>query len=1053
VEPGVRDVSGGVRLLHEAFERYAAHTPEAPALEYRGQWMSYRELEERANRLAWHLQRLGIGPDCPVVVLLKRSPDLVIALLAVLKAGGAYVPLDASCPPERVRSLLADAQAPVLITHSGLAPAAASGAGAGLRLCMDDLPEEVRSGDSRPVPSETRPEHLAYIIYTSGSTGRPKGVAVEHRQVSAYLDWIRALMGSGGCGSPVQSSVSFDLAITSLWVPLVTGRTVFLVPEEGALESFAEMVRQNRDFTLLKVTPSHLEALDRMLGDADVSRAARCLVVGGEAFPPGLAARWRRRLPGARIFNEYGPTETTVGCTLHEVSEIDLGGASLPIGREVPGVRVLVVDAQQRPVPDGEPGELWVGGVQVARGYWRDSERTASRFVSVPLKEGSAERFYQTGDRVRRRADGTLEYLGRLDRQVKIRGHRVEPDEIEAVLATCPGLRSASVDTRRGSDETLELVAYLTVIAGAKLTASSVRRHLSRQLPSQLIPSRFILLDALPMTSNGKVDRRALEGVAGTVLPDDGGGDPPRTPLEKGIAGIWAEMLRVENFGIRDSFFALGGNSLLALRVIAAVQTRFGSSLRLADFLGDPTVAGMSGRIAAHPSARRAQPIVRTTTLGAVPATPEQVNLWLTQQLVPDPSAYNVVYASRLKGQVHPELLDRALQTVAGRQDILRTRFRLEGEELLQEVAMLAGPRAEWEDLRAVPFADREAALARTMSEAARTEFDLETAPLWRCRVLTVDAGDQVLVITLHHALVDEWSMHLLLSELELAYREAAGEAVVFPELPIRFADFALWNQARLAEADLGAQEAYWRRSLEGYRGTMSLPSDRPAPARPTGRGCRRRGGIPRDVRVALQRLAAEEAVSEFVVALAGWMAWLGCRTGEREVLIGTPVAQRERPEVQHLAGLFLRTLPLRATVDSGQSFRSLVRRMGRVVSESFAHDALSLVQILALMPRLPAAPSLPAGFALIDRRWSELRLPGTTGRAVPIHTNTAKFPLLLLLAPDLEGGWSAVLEYSVDLFSPERAEVLLGEFLRFLCVVSEDPNAVAFGAGAAHAR
>ncbi|MBN8247099.1 MAG: AMP-binding protein, partial [Verrucomicrobia bacterium] len=350
---------------------------DASALEYRGQRTSYRELEERANRLARHLQRLGIGPDCPVVVLLERSPDLVVALLAVLKAGGAYVPMDPSCPPERVRSLLEDSQAPLLITHSGLAPAAASVAGEGLRLWMDDLPEAARSGDPRPVSCPARPEHLAYIIYTSGSTGRPKGVAVEHRQVSAYLDWTIVRVGSGGCGAPVQSSVSFDLAITSLWVPLVTGRTVFLVPEEGALESFAAMVRENRNFTLLKVTPSHLEALDRMLGDADVSRAAQCLVVGGEVFSAGLAVRWRRRLPRARIFNEYGPTETAVACTLHEVSEADLGGASIPIGREVAGTRVLIMDAQQRPVADGNPGSCgwgerrWRGAIGgIPSGLW-----------------------------------------------------------------------------------------------------------------------------------------------------------------------------------------------------------------------------------------------------------------------------------------------------------------------------------------------------------------------------------------------------------------------------------------------------------------------------------------------------------------------------------------------------------------------------------------------------------------------------------------------------------------------------------------------------------
>ena len=1067
VDPGV--TGGGVRSpvmsfgsetqsVHRQFEREAARVPQAVAVQCAERALTYGELNDRANRLARHLRRLGVGPDCPVVILLERSPELVVGLLAILKAGGAYVPLDAACPPERVAVVMEDSAAPLLLTSTRLVPATFGGetGGDGPRvLRMDDLPDDLPSdelsGAAALPDSGVGSDPLAYIIYTSGSTGRPKGVAVEHRQLSAYLDWAgRMFRVADGGGAPVQSSVSFDLAVTSLWLPLVTGRTVHLVPEDDALESFAELLRQNLDFSLLKVTPSHLEALDELLGDADVSGAARCLVVGGEAFSPRLAARWQQRIPRARIINEYGPTETTVGCTVHEVSGSDDSGESLPIGREAPGTHLYVMGPDGLPVPEGQIGELWIGGIQVARGYWRRPDLTAERFVPNPLNDASAPRLYRTGDRVVRRPDGSLAYLGRADRQVKIRGYRIELDEIETLLGRCRGVREAAVEAAPGGDGSQALVAFLVLTPGGAATVGSIRRILAGQLPGYMIPSRLTVMERFPLTANGKVDRAALRGMPVVESRANDDDVRPRTPVESQITGVWETVLRRRGIGIHDNFFTLGGNSLMALSLMAAIQRQCGLGFRLSEFLQCPTVAGMAACLHGPGTARTVKPILRTTEpgVGSVPATGEQVNLWITHQIVPDAATYNVAYAARLKGRVDPGWLEQALQTVAGRQDILRTRFRLEGTELLQEVVPWTGPGVDWEDLRDVPAVERESVLSQRLAAVARIPMDPGVAPLWRFRVLRMGDDDQVLIVVLHHILVDEWSMNLVFAELELAYREASGETVAFPELPVRFSDFAVWQRARVDEADQAADAAYWKRTLGDIDGGSSLPSDRPIPEQATGRGGRLTGDISAPTRTALQTIARKEGASDFVTALACWQAWLSVRTGRRDVLVGTPVAQRERPEVEHLAGLFLQTLPILATVDPVQDFRSLVRQVRQRVSESFAHSALPLAQILGFCPQIPGARTpFPTMFILVDRPWPALRLPGTAAEVLPVHTGTTKVDVILSLTPGADGGWRADLEYSQDLYSPERARQFLNEFIGFLGTVTARPNAPAFGA------
>ncbi|CAA9339965.1 MAG: Polyketide synthase modules and related proteins, partial [uncultured Gemmatimonadetes bacterium] len=552
------------QCIHELFGEQAARTPGAVALVFEGAELTYGELDTRANRLANYLVRLGVGPEARVGLCVERSPEMVVAVLAVLKAGGAYVPLDPAYPADRLSFMLHDAAVPVLLTHSSLEQRLPAHPG---RVVLLDVEANAIAREPAHAPeSRVAAQNLAYVIYTSGSTGRPKGAAIPHGGLARYLAWAGATYGAGnGRGAPVHSSLSFDLTVTSLFVPLLAGEAIVLAPDEGG-EALASVLRSSGPFGFVKITPAHLSLLLEQLAPGEAARATSRFVVGGESLPGEVVARWAQVAPEVSITNEYGPTETVVGCCIHTLKARETTAGPVPIGRPSPGTVLYALDGRMSPCPIGVPGELFVGGGQLGRGYLARPALTAERFVPDPFSAQPGARLYRTGDLARWRADGNLEFMGRLDEQVKIRGFRIELEEVEGAVAAHAAVREARVVVREDQPGERRLVAYVVGDADAE----ALRAHVRRSLPEYMVPAAFVFLDALPLTTNGKLDRKALPA------PEYAAGADryvaPRTAGEEALAGIWGEVLRLERVGAEESFFELGGHSLLAIRLIERMR-------------------------------------------------------------------------------------------------------------------------------------------------------------------------------------------------------------------------------------------------------------------------------------------------------------------------------------------------------------------------------------------------------------------------------------------------------------------------------------------------
>jgi amino acid adenylation domain-containing protein len=578
---------------HELFELYVDRDPDAVAVAFGKRQLTYRELNERANKVAHHLRRQGVRPNVLVGVCLGRSPEMVVALLAVWKAGGAYVPLDPAYPKERLSFMIEDAQPLVLLTEKKCLPLLASSGGKVVCLDADWPMLSAETGDN-PAPIAA-PSNLAYVMYTSGSTGKPKGAMILHRGLVNYLWWaIRTYAVEPGDLVPVHTSISFDLTVTSLYTTLLGGGTAELLPEDvGAQNLLAALLRAG-NLGLVKITPAHLELLSTQIDPGQAAGIARAFVIGGENLLAETVRPWRDHAPSTRLFNEYGPTETVVGCCVHEVQTADPRSGSVSIGRPIANTQLYVLDENMCPVPPGIAGELFIGGAGVGLGYLNRAELTAERFLEDPFSGISGARLYKSGDLARYRTDGTLEYLGRADDQVKIRGYRIELGEIEATLAAAPNVQACAVLAREDEPGNKRLVGYLVSRNGAAPDTDELRAFLETELPEYMVPTQFVVMDKLPLTQNGKVDRKALPAPSKASA---GAGGPPQTETEKAVAAIWSELLRMEGIGIHDDFFDLGGQSITAVGLVARLRTSFDVNIELAILFERPTIAGLSEAI------------------------------------------------------------------------------------------------------------------------------------------------------------------------------------------------------------------------------------------------------------------------------------------------------------------------------------------------------------------------------------------------------------------------------------------------------------------------
>jgi amino acid adenylation domain-containing protein len=1066
----------GPSSVHGLFERHAALRPEAPAVVSESAALSYRELDRRAARLAAQLRALGVRAEGRVALLVERSPELIVAILGTLKAAGAYVPIDPKWPAERARQIIADSGARVVVYCSLHAERAAELGGASL--CLSTLEQEPVAADPAARASEpVEPEQAAYLIYTSGSTGRPKGVVVEHRQLVNYVQAVlERLRLEPDARLGFVSTVAADLGHTSLFGALCSGRALHIISDDRSFDpnAFADHL-ERQPIDALKIVPSHLNAL---LEAARPERALprACLVIGGETASRGLLERVRELRPQCRVVNHYGPTETTVGALTWELDPEQPPGP-LPIGRPIANLQAYVLDAELRPVPEGVPGELYLGGAGVARGYHARPELTAERFLPDPHAGAFGQRLYRTGDRARQRNDGAIEFLGRTDHQIKLRGQRVELGEIEAALGETDGIQQAVVVVRssKGADR---LVAYVVPRNPAAFSSEATLRELARRLPEYMLPSQIVALAQLPLTRNGKIDRAALPESEAPSVPELR--VAPRDELEAALAQIWSEILQQPEVGVHDNFFALGGDSIRSLQVLARARQR-GIELTPRQLLEQPTIAALAGLVrgavaaAATASALAAAPAAAQVSSAAAslsapeayplsglgprelerlfgdaarpedlyPLSPMQEGMLFHTLLSPTSGIYLMQQHYTWTGPLDRERLLRSWQRVVERHPILRTRFvwrDLERPLQAVEQSIDLAQVIEFGDLRALSPEQQAAQLGATLQSELEAGLPMDRAPLFRLRVLRLEHETYRIVRSFHHILTDDWCFSVMMMECLSFYQALErGEQLELPQ-PRPYRDYIAW----LGQQDLAAAERFWRRELAGFATATPLGIERAAQGPAAESVGDEFASLSLETSRALRALAERHSLTPNTFVQGAWALLLRRYSGQDDVLFGVTVAGRptELPGVENILGLFINSLPLRVQVDPE---RPLLDWLGELLAHNYRIREYEYPPLVAIQrwSELPKGQPLFHSLLVFEnapqdpnlgQQVEEVELGFEHDR---VHTN---YPLTLVAYPGEQFGLR--LSYDDRILAGPDVRRMLGHLCQLLTRMAEQPGA-----------
>jgi amino acid adenylation domain-containing protein len=1020
-------------LAHQAFERQVQNAPDAVAVVFRGEALSYQELNARSNRLARRLRSRNARREAVVALCVDPSLDMLVGILGILKAGAAYLPLDSGYPMDRLAFTIENSDACGLVTQERWLQRLPQRPEA---FCLDRDWSQVEPYSAENLVSDVTPGNLAYLIYTSGSTGRPKGVGVTHAGLMNLVRWHQKTYEVSPADRASQlASLGFDASVWESWPYLAAGASIH-IPDDETRRSPSEVARWIcEEGVTLSFLPTPLAA---MAFDVDWPNTVplRALLTGGDRLPRAP----RQDLPFA-VTNHYGPTENSVVSTWCQVS--GRSQAAPPIGRPISNTRAYVVDRFLNPLPTGIPGELHVAGAGLARGYLGNPELTAERFLPDPFAEEAGARLYKTGDLVRQLSDGGIDFLRRLDHQVKVRGYRIELGEIESTLREHPQVREAAVEVRETRAGENRLVAYVVPGPGTQSMESALRDYLRAKLPSYMVPGSFVELQALPLSPSGKLDRRALPAPSDERPGLESRYVKPRSPVEEKLARVWSELLGVEPIGVYDDFFELGGHSLLATQLVSRVREAFGVELALRDLFRAATVAGLAEVIDQTPSRARAHPIQRIQRGAERPLSFAQQRLWFLDQLVPGNSFYNLPAAVRLEGPLDIPVLKRALSEIVRRHEALRTTFPMVEGRPVQRVVPAARLPVSVVELSGLSDEEREAEAERLSVAEAQRPFRLATGPLVRAVLLRFGPGEHLALLTMHHIASDGWSMGVFVREAgELYEAFAQGRPSPLPELPVQYGDFASWQREWLHGEVLEKQLSYWKQQLADVP-VLRLPADRPRPAEQSFRGTIYPVELPEDLLHSVKELSSREGVTLFMTLLAGFQALLSRYSSQKQIVVGSGIANRNQTETEGLIGFFVNMLVLRTDLSGEPSFREILGRVREVCLGAYAHQDLPFEKLVdELQPDrdLGREPIFQVIFELQNFPLPSLTAGGLTLTPLRVDWKTAKYDLSFYLWEHSDQ-LSGFVEYSTDLFDHSTIGRMVGHYRKILEAIVENPD------------
>jgi amino acid adenylation domain-containing protein len=1050
--------------IHHLFEQQAQQLPNTTALVDNQTHITYQQLNHRADQLAHYLQARGINLEMPIGLFLDRSADMIIAMLAVLKAGGAYVPLDPALPNERLTFILTDLQVPMVISRTDLVKRLPDFPTQ--QILLDGDWQAVQSAPFSPLP-EVKPDNLAYILYTSGSTGQPKGVMIEHCQVVNLLQaFEQTAPASGSLAGTAVCPFGFDVSVWEIFSMLCFGHTLHLVPQ-SIYSDGTRMARYLHEHSIgnAYIPPALLDPVLTELEQHDQPPTLQRLLVGVEPIKQATLQRFRNLSDSMHIINGYGPTETTICATWFPFQQAVEPERRTPIGTAVPNYQIYLLDENLQPVPDGQPGEIVIGGAGVGRGYFRRPTLTAERFISNPFNpDDASDRLYRSGDLARRRPDdgdhstGYIEFIGRHDFQVKIRGFRVELGEIESVLGQHTAVAQNVVLLREDQPGQKQLVAYVRFSDGQSATTSQLRRFMAAHLPEYMIPAVFVPLTAMPLTANGKIDRQALPQPAPARPELDTPFIAPRTETERWLAKIWHELFGLNQIGSDDNFFDLGGHSLLVMQMLARIYNVRQIELQLHDIFEFATIASLATHIDTLTGDNWTQAVIEPAPpMDDYPLSFAQERVWFIQEVDQENIAYHFQSTMRFKGKLDVSLLQQALTEVIGRHEIFRTTFHEINGRPRQKIHPPYPVELPLIDLQNLSQPEREAAAQQQIEQTFHHHFDVGQLPLIKFSLLKLGPEEHILTHLEHHLVHDGWSFNVFLNELFSLYRAlATGQPVDLPELPIQFADFAYWQRQWLAAGVGNAQLAYWQKQLAGAPTLLTLPTDRPRPAVQTFNGFVERIDLPADFSQAVQAFMREEGMTLFIGMMAAFAVLLQRYAGQDDLCIGSGMANRRWRETESLIGMVINNVVMRHDLSGNPTFRQLLDQVRQTTLDAYKNQDVPFDKVVeAVQPEraLSYNPLFQAAFSFHHAPLPEIELPGLDVELTEgVSNQSAKFDLNVIVVPrsEMRLGQTAdshkdrmtlVWEYNTDLFDRATMSRMFNHYLALLTAIMDNPE------------